>query len=146
MIRLTWLLLFSLAALLLGPAWAFPVPKEEQTLSKKFEVLFKHARDGDASAAEKLARLSHDVDVSDIDDRTLSEVASLLDSPRGYIRMWAAAAIGNFGVRASIYAPRLQQIVTEESCNFTGISAADTAAFALEKLGIVPSPFGCSHQ
>jgi len=144
--RRTCLLTFSLAALLLGAARAFPAPREEQTPTRKFEILFEQAQNGDSLAAEKLARLSHVVDGSGIDDRTLSNIASLLGSPKGDIRMWAAAAIGDFGVRASIYAPRLQQIVTEESCNFTGIGSADTAARALEKMGMIPAPFGCSRR
>jgi len=97
-------------------------------------------------AAEELAQYVRKIDTSTVDDNSLKEIASLLDSTDGAVRMWAAGALGHFGIRASAYAPRLQQMVSEESCNLTGITAADTAHFALTRMGIVPVLFGCSHQ
>lgn len=97
-------------------------------------------------AAEELAQYVRKIDTSTVDDNSLKEIASLLDSTDGAVRMWAAGALGHFGIRASAYAPRLQQMVSEESCNLTGITAADTAHFALTRMGIVPGPFGCPHR
>lgn len=108
--------------------------------------LIMAARARNYVAAEELAQYVRKIDTSTVDDNSLKEIASLLDSIDGAVRMWAAGALGHFGIRASAYAPRLQQMVSEESCNLTGITAADTAHFALTRMGIVPGPFGCSHR
>jgi hypothetical protein len=114
--------------------------------TNQLSQLIMAARARNYIAAEELAQIVRKIDTSTVDDNSLKEIASLLDSTDGAVRMWVAGALGHFGIRASAYAPRLQQMVSEESCNLTGITAADTAHFALTRMGIVRGPFGCSHQ
>jgi len=133
-------------SLLMKPNPVLALSGEVKLNPKRFELLIAKAKAGDGSAAEELATISAKGDVTKISDTNLRNLASLLDSPSGWTRMWAAGAIGNFGPRAMKYAPRLQQIVSEESCNMTGLTAADTASFSLQKMGITPHPFGCTKK
>jgi len=113
---------------------------------KSLAQLITAARKGDHSAAEEIANYVRRIDIANVDDSSLQDIASLLESSDGTVRLWAAGAIGHFGSRATPFAPRLQEMVSEESCNMTGISAADTAHFALKRMGIEPQPFGCAQR
>jgi hypothetical protein len=133
-----------LGVILIGISSSYSFPtKEFKMNSGDIEKIILLAKRGDVSAAEKLAHVTVNIDSEKINDDTLRRLASLLDSPNGSVRLWAAAAIGNFGARATEYAPRLQKIVSEEACNMTGLSAADTASSALNKMKITTVPFGC---
>lgn len=123
-------------------SYSHPLDEFKVTLHD-IEKMIDLANRGDVSAAEELAHSTVGVNSKGIDDNTLNRISSLLNSPSGAVRMWAAAAIGNFGSRANEYSPRLQEMVSHEACNMTGISAADTASMALQKMGITPIPFGC---
>ncbi|WP_073215995.1 hypothetical protein [Massilia sp. CF038] len=118
----------------------------DRPLTKTVASLIKKAGSGDHSAAEKLANITHGSAAAQIGDTQLAALAALLDSPSGAVRLWTAAALGNFGLRAAIHAPRLQHIVSSEACNMTGISAAATASVALEKMGMTPNPPGCRRK
>lgn len=129
----------------LNVSYSFP-RKELQIPLSDIEEMIVSASNGDVSAAEELAHISGDAEAQKINDDTLRNIVSLLDSPSGPVRLWAAAAVGNFGTRSAQFAPRLQKMVSEEACNMTGLSAADAASFALKKIGILPAPFGCKKS
>ena len=74
-------------------------------------------------AAEELAQFVGKINSSIVDDNSLKEIAALLDSTDGAVRMWAVGALRHFG-----------------------ITAADNAHVALIRMGIVPGHFGCSHR
>lgn len=84
-----------------------------------------------------------DVDPAAVDEQTLRQIGGLLDSADPQVVSRAVLALGRIGARALPYTRRLQQIVAEEHCNYTGIGNADFAALSLQKIGIPARPWGC---
>lgn len=83
------------------------------------------------------------IDPATIDDQTLHEIGLLLSSADPVDVSHAARAMMYLGRRARPYTRRLQQIVSEEHCNMTGVGPGDSAGMALKKSGIPARPSGC---
>lgn len=98
---------------------------------------------GGAPGARTRMLILREVDSAMIDDKTLHEIGALLESADGVVVSRAAVALGRIGRRSLPYTRRLQQIVSEESCNMTGVGAGDFASVALINMGIPPRPRGC---
>jgi hypothetical protein len=83
------------------------------------------------------------IDPATIDEQTLHEIGLLLSSADPVDVSHTARAMMYLGPRARPYARRLQQIVSEEHCNMTGLGPGDPAGMALKKSGIPARPSGC---
>jgi hypothetical protein len=89
-------------------------------------------------AGEDLAELTRKIDSTQLDDTTLENLASLLDSPEDSVRFWVAASLGNLGPRASMSAPRLLKLLAEVDCLRGSLTSAPAIRTALEKIGAPP--------
>lgn len=97
------------------------------------------------NAAEAISRLTKDIDPKKVDDKTLRDLVSLLNTPDDSVRMWVAGALGFLGPRAKAAAPALLRVIRETKCPLvsTGVTAADAARVALKRIGVEPPPPDC---
>jgi hypothetical protein len=95
-------------------------------------------------AARGLVELTQKIDSTQLDDTTLENLVSLLDSPEDGVRFWVAASLGNLGPRASMGVPKLLKSLAEVDClRVQGLNSAGTIRTALEKIGVAPPPRKC---
>ncbi|HXM05618.1 MAG TPA: HEAT repeat domain-containing protein [Chthoniobacterales bacterium] len=92
------------------------------------------------NAAEHLADLTRKMNPKDIDDKTLAELVSLLDTPDDSVRAWVAAAIGNLGSRARTAGPALLKLLPETDCLQGDLTSAAVIRPALKRIGVKPPP------
>jgi HEAT repeat protein len=81
-----------------------------------------------------------------IDDKTITELASLMDSSDDSVRYWVARCLGNFGPRARMAAPKLEQVLAEVDCLQGSKTSASGIRFALGEMGITPPPAKCGTE
>ena len=93
------------------------------------------------NAAEHLAELTRKIIPKNIDDKTLADLVSLLDTPDDSVRAWVAAAIGNLGSRARTAGPALLKLLPESDCLQGDLTSAAIIRPALKKIGVKPPPF-----
>lgn len=89
-------------------------------------------------AAEHLAELTQSKDSKKIDDETIDNITSLLDTNEDSVRYWVARCLGNLGPRAKRAAPKLQALLAEVDCLPGSKTSASGIRFALAKMGITP--------
>lgn len=90
-------------------------------------------------AAEQLRGTVLATDPRAVDDRTIHEVASLLDYNNEAIRYWIAEALGHFGVRSKFAVPKLRAILDERECMIAETSSVSMIRDTLERIG-EPAP------
>ena len=90
------------------------------------------------NAAQRLAELTRGVDPNKLDDKTITDLVSLLDLPDGHY--WVAVCLGNVGPRASAAVPKLQELLAKEDCLQVSKSAAWAIRSALTRMGVTPPP------
>ena len=90
-------------------------------------------------AAQHLAEMTKGVDPNELDDKTISDMVSLLDLYVG--RYWVAVSLGNVGLRARKAIPKLEELLAEEECRHVSKSAAGGIRYALTRMGVAPLPF-----
>jgi hypothetical protein len=95
------------------------------------------------AAAEHLAELTRRIDPNKVDDASLAELVSLLDSPEDSVRYWVARCLGNLGSRARIAIPKLQKILAEVDCLRGSKTSASGIRLVLTQIGITPPPPKC---
>jgi hypothetical protein len=92
-------------------------------------------------AAEHLAELTVNCDCGSVTDATIHSLVSLLDIDDDGVRMWVAAALGDFGGRAKEAIPKLLSIYSVSACEIHDRGSPATIPFALAKMGVTaPSP------
>jgi hypothetical protein len=92
-----------------------------------------------AEAARQLAQLTKKIDPNEIDDQTLADLVSLLDTWDDAVRMEVALSLGNLGPRAkATAAPKLVEIVPEIHCLWVDTSSEDAILLALKRMGETP--------
>jgi len=96
-------------------------------------------------AAEHLFELTRAADC-EANDKTITELASLMELPDDSVRYWVARSLGNFGQRAKIAAPKLQKVLAEVDCLEGSKTSASGIRFALSQMGITPPPAKCGTQ
>ncbi len=96
--------------------------------------------DARADAAEHLCDLIRRVDPKDVDDGTVADLVSLLDSPNDAVRAWVAAALGHLGPRARTAAPALLKLLPAADCLWGEVTSAGSIRAALERIGVKPPP------
>lgn len=95
------------------------------------------------AAAEHLAELTVNCDCDSVRDGTIHSIASLLDLDDDPVRMWVAAALGDFGVRAKEAAPKLQSIYSVSACEIHDRGTPATIPMALKKMGVTVREPNC---
>jgi len=99
------------------------------------------------NGAEVIYQLTKNIDPKKVDDKTLKDLISLLDTPDRSVRDWVVGALGCLGPRAKIAVPALLRVIreTETDCQkiATGPSSADAARVALRRIGVEPPPSDC---
>ncbi len=99
-------------------------------------------------AAEHLSELTKKIDPKKVDDKTLGDLVSLLDTADDSVRGWAAGALGYLGSRAKVAVPKLLKVIRETDCPkvATGVRSADAARVALKRIGVTPPPRDCGKK
>jgi hypothetical protein len=98
------------------------------------------------NAAEAISRLTKNINPKKVDDKTLRDLVSLLDTPDGSVRGWVAGALGDLGPRAKMAVPALLRVIRETDCPpkiETGVTLSATALLALKQIGVEPPPPDC---
>ena len=119
--------------------------KPEKDLTRKLSETMAKIRQGKTvtyrtEAAQHLATLTHGADPNEVDDSTLTEMVSLLDTPEDSVRAWVAAALGLLGPRAKMAIPRLLKLLAEVDCLQGDLTSAASIRPALERMGATPPP------
>ena len=91
-------------------------------------------------AALRLAELTSRIEPNEMDDKTLADLVSLLDTWDDSVRIGIAVALGNLGPRAKSAAPKLVEILPEVDCLWVDASSALDIRNALERIGVPPPP------
>ena len=91
-----------------------------------------------AEAAEHLADLIYRAKPNSVDDKTITDMVSLLDIHDDSVRGWTAAALGHLGRRAKVAAPRLLALLAEVDCLEGDLTSAASIRPALERMGVKP--------
>ena len=97
-------------------------------------------------AAERLAELTRKPEAKKVDDTTVAELVSLLDTPDDSVLYWVARGLGNLGPRATIAIPRLQKRLAEVDCLQGSKTSASGVRYALSQLGVPPSSPVCASS
>jgi len=100
------------------------------------------------NAAEYLSRLTKEINPKKVDDKTLRDLVSLLNTPDGSVRGWVAGALGYLGPRAKMAVPALLRVIRETDCPeiATGVLTSDAARVALKRIGVEPPPQDCKEK
>jgi hypothetical protein len=144
--RLRFELIASASAVLLcATAHAQAGNMSKRQITEQISKTMKKVRIGKSSvartdAAEHLSKLTEGIDPKKIDDTTIANMVSLLDTSEDSVRYWVACALGNLGTRAKIAIPKLQQILAEVDCLQQSMNSASGIRFALEQMGVTPVP------
>jgi hypothetical protein len=91
-------------------------------------------------AAEHLAELTRGISPNKVDDKTIADLVSLLDTSDDSVRYWVAASLGNLGPRARIAVPKLQKTLAAVDCLQGSKTSASGIRFALTRMGVTPPP------
>jgi hypothetical protein len=100
-----------------------------------------------ANAAEHLAQLTEKIDPKKIDDKTLGDLVSLLDTSNDFVRAWVAAALRHLGPRAKGAVPALLKVMHETDClELREMTSAGAVRVALRRIGVTPPPPDCGKK
>ena len=142
-----WLILItSTCIFLLSPglcAESHPMPKKQ--LTRQLLKTMAKVRSGKTSncrtdAAEHLETLTRGINPHKVDETTVTEMVSLLDTQEESVRAWVAASLGNLGPRAKVAVPRLLKLLSEVDCLRGSLTSAPFIRLALERIGEKPPP------
>lgn len=97
-------------------------------------------------AAEHLAELTRRMDPNKLDDTTLAELISLLDTSEDSVRGWVAGALGNLGTRAKAAVPKLLHLLPEVDCLRGSLTSAPVVRLALVRMGEMPPAQACGTE
>ncbi len=124
-------------------------PKADRALMNELTETIAKVRTGESStarteAAEHLSHLTRRMKPKEVDDKTLADLVSLLDSSEDSVRAWVAASLGNLGPRARAAAPKLLKILPDVDCLQVTLSSAPFIRVALTRMGVTPPPPNCA--
>jgi len=92
-------------------------------------------------AGAHLAHLIRRAKPDQVDDKTIADIESLVDSSNDYIRFWAATSLGELGPRARMALPKLLELLPVVDCLDGTITSASAVRGALMRIGGVKPPF-----
>jgi HEAT repeat protein len=90
--------------------------------------------------ALSLTDLTRKINPNDIDDETLTNLVSLLDTWDDSVRDAVALSLGNLGPRAKSALPKLLEALSEVDCLWIDASAAADIRNAIKRIGSQPPP------
>jgi hypothetical protein len=100
-----------------------------------------------ANVAEHLSQLTEKIDPKKVDDNTLRNLISLLDTSDNSVRIWVAGALGHLGPRAKMAVPALMRFMREEDCpELVAGVPTDAARVALKRIGVTLPPRDCGKK
>jgi HEAT repeat protein len=76
----------------------------------------------------------------EVDDTTLAEMVSLLDTKEDSVRAWAAGSLGNLGRRAKVAVSKLLKLLPEVDCLRGSLTSSPAIRVALKRMGQTPPP------
>ena len=141
LISVVWLVLIALSPELCAQSHSRPKKQLERELSETMAKI----RNGETltsrtEAAENLALLTRGINPNKVDDTTLTEMVSLLDTQEDSVRAWVAASLGHLGPRAKVAVPRLLKLLPEVDCLRGSLTSAPFIRLALKRIGEIPPP------
>ena len=113
---------------------------KEQLLEEIAKVRNGETLTSRTDAAQRLAMLTRGINPQKVDDATLAEMVSLLDTKEDSVRAWVAGALGNLGRRAKVAVPRLLKLLPEVDCLRGSMTSAPFIRGALKRMGERPPP------
>lgn len=119
------------------------VPKgqlKRQLLETIAEVRNEKTSNSRTDAAEHLETLTRGINPHKVDDTTLAEMVSLLETREDSVRGWVAASLGNLGRRAKVAVPKLLKLLPEVDCLRGSLTSASAIRIALKRMGKKPPP------
>jgi hypothetical protein len=130
---------------------ASPVRAAESNLQMRIEHAITRVKSENtttkrADAAKCLYLLTLRRGLKRVDDSTIAEVVSLLDTDEDSVRYWVALSLRSFGLRAKMAIPRLEVILKEDDCALVSMTAASAVRSTLEAMGVTPKPSGCDSD
>jgi hypothetical protein len=134
-----WIVLLS------DTAQAKADPVSEEQLTEQLTRTIAEVRTGETSsdrtdAAERLAQLTRDLDPKKVNEATLIEMVSLLNTTEDSVRAWVAASLGHIGPRAKVAVPTLLKLLPVVDCLPGELTSASAIRAALERLNETPPP------
>lgn len=134
--------------LLPGAAHAKGNPMTKRQLTEQLTITIAKVQTSGPSmarteAAQHLAELTRRVDPKKVDDKTIGDLVSLLDTSEDSVRYWVATCLGYLGPRARIAIPKLQEILAEVDCLRASKTSAGAIRLALSRMGVKPPPLKC---
>ena len=93
-----------------------------------------------ANNARNLADFTRSIDPKKVNDATLREIVSLLDTDDDSVRGLVAASLGNLGPRARIAVPTLLNLLRKVDCLEGDLTSAGAIRLALTRIGETPPP------
>jgi len=145
LIPVVWLVLVALSPELCGQSHFVPREQLKRQLSETMaKVRNGRTLNSRTDAAESLATLTRRINPHKVDETTLTEMVSLLDTQEDSVRAWVAASLGHLGPRAKVAVPRLLKLLPEVDCLRGSLTSAPFIRVALERMGeIPPQPPNC---
>jgi hypothetical protein len=93
-----------------------------------------------ANNARNLADFTRSIDPKKVNDTTLREIVSLLNTNDDSVRFWVAGSLGNLGPRARIAVPTLLNLLRKVDCLEGDLTSAGAIRLALTRIGQTPPP------
>jgi hypothetical protein len=97
------------------------------------------------AAAERLFQLTRGKDLDKVDNKSITDLVSILDGSDDSVRYWVARCLGNFGSRARIAIPKLEELLAEVDCLPGSKTSASGIRLALSQIGTTPPPPNCQR-
>jgi hypothetical protein len=128
-----------------------PVRATESNLQARIKHAITRVKSENTSmkrtdAAECLYDLTRQRGLNRVDDNTIAEIVSLLDTDEDSVRYWVALSLRSFRLRAKMAIPRLEIILREDDCALVSMTAASAVRSTLEAMGVTPKPSGCDSD
>lgn len=135
----------ALSAMLMALLSAAASPTSSTPLVRQLQETIAKVRASDSptvrrEAAEQLPQLTRGLDPKEVDDKTLAQLVSLLDTWDDSVRLPVATSLGNLGSRARVAAPQLLEILPEVDCLWAEVSPAPIIRDALRRMGAAEPP------
>ena len=119
--------------------------RDDTVSARQMERAVANVRTGKTStarteAAEHLAQLTRKMNPKQIDDKTVFDIVSLLDTSEDSVRYWVARSLGNLGPRAKVAIPKLRTVLAQVDCLRASKTSAEGIRLALRQMGVTPPP------
>ena len=140
-ISVVWLILIALSPELCAQGQSRPKTQLKRQLSETMtNIQNGKTSTSRTEAAQHLATLTRGINPNKVDDSTLIEMLSLLDTQEDSVRAWVAASLGHLGPRAKVAIPRLLKLLAEVDCLRGSLTSAPFIRVALKRMGEIPPP------